>query len=186
MPPITPEESILIQALALAESYVNLGELEVGNDPLISDNIDRVFGPTGKKLTQLGHSVFQGQGTLVSVFYMFLVLPHEWAKHTGSDFKNLDLSKAEAFARAKAKVEPICDGQEKYEENYGALRHFRNALSHGRIYGCEDGLIIEDKKGKKFYRAVYSYEVLGELAQHLYEAIRTHLHMAMSQRPPKA
>ena len=139
---------------------MNLGELEVGNDPLISDNIDRVFGPTGKKLTQLGHSVFQGQGTLVSVFYMFLVLPHEWAKHTGSDFKNLDLSKAEAFARAKAKVEPICAGQEKYEENYGALRHFRNALSHGRIYGCEDGLIKNTTQSLK-YGGAHAVKILA-------------------------
>ena len=182
MPPITPEESILIQALALAESYVKLGELEVSNDPLISDNIDRIFGPTGKQMTQLGHSVFQGQGTLISVFYMFLVLPHEWENKGVGGFGNLDLSQAEAFARANTKPDP------DYEDtNYGALKHFRNALSHGRIYGGEGGkLVIEDEKGKEFYRAVYSYEVLGELAQHLYEAIGTHLNTAMSQRPPKA
>ena len=185
MPPITPEESILIQALALAESYVKLGELEVGNDPLISDNIDRVFGPTGKQLTQLGHSIFKGQGTLVSVFYMFLVLPHEWANKGVGDFGNLDFSesKAEAFAREKAMVE-----KDYEDKNYGALKHFRNALSHGRIYGREDGtLVIEDKNNRnECFRAVYSYKVLGELAQHLSEAITTHLNKAMSQRPPKA
>ncbi len=129
------------------------------------------------------HSVFQGQGVLVSVFYMFLVLPHEWATKGVGNFGNLDLANAEAFAKAKAVVE-----KDYKDQNYGALRHFRNALSHGSIYGREDGtLVIEDKNTKsECYRAVYSYEVLGELAQHLYEAITTHLNKAISQRPPTA
>lgn len=186
MPAVTPEKSILIQALALAECYVKLGELELSKDPLISENIGKIFGPTGEFLNNMELSVFKGQGALVSVFYMFLVLPHEWKINNVSDFGTLNLSqsKSEFFAKMNAIVE-----NDYKDESYGALRHFRNALSHGRIYGREDGkLVIEDRhpNGKELYRAVYSYEVLGELAQHLSEAITTHLNTVMSQRPPKA
>lgn len=178
MPDITPEESILIQSLALAECYVNLGQLEVERNPLISENVDSIFGSTGKTMTKLGHSVFQGQGTLISVFYMFLVLPHEWEKKGKDAFKNLDLAKPKAVAQAKAEVE-----LDYADENYGALRHFRNALAHGRIYGRNDRkLVIEDKRGNERYRAVYSMESLGELADCLYNTIKSHLDSVMLQR----
>lgn len=182
MPNVTPEESILIQSLALAECYMKLGEIEVQNDTLIAENLDRIFGPVGKQMTAMRHSVFQGQGTLVSVFYMFLVLPHEWAWKKIGDFESLDFSKPEAVAKRLAEVE------EDYEDtDYGALRHFRNALAHGRIYGHESGgLVVEDQRNGQKYRAVYSMENLGCVAQSLYETIREHLNSVMKKREAEA
>ena len=184
MPNVTPEESILIQSLALAECYIKLGEMEVQNDTLIAENLNRIFGPVGKQMTEMRHSVFQGQGTLVSVFYMFLVLPHEWAKNGIGDFASLKskFSKPEAVAKKLAVVE------EDYEDtDYGALRHFRNALAHGRIYGHESGgLVVEDQRNCQKYRAVYSMKSLGCIAQSLYETITEHLKSVMKKREAEA
>ena len=62
MPNITPEESFLIQAYALAECYVHLGELEARKDPLIFNNIDRIYGPTGKMMAAQDKLVFSKSG----------------------------------------------------------------------------------------------------------------------------
>jgi hypothetical protein len=62
MPNITPEESFLIQAYALAECYVHLGELEARKDPLIFNNIDRIYGPTGKIMAAQDKLVFSKSG----------------------------------------------------------------------------------------------------------------------------
>jgi hypothetical protein len=55
MPNITPEESFLIQAHALAECYVRIGNLEATKDHLILDNIDRFYGQTGKMIAAPKH-----------------------------------------------------------------------------------------------------------------------------------
>ena len=60
MPDITPEESFLIQAYALVECYVHLGELEIGKDPLIFANIDKIYGQTGKMMAAHEKPVFKG------------------------------------------------------------------------------------------------------------------------------
>lgn len=176
---ITPEESFLIQSLALFECFIKIGELEIREDPLIINNIDRIFHNAGKMMKEKGLHVFKGQGVLVSVFYMFLVLPHEWRNKKIGDFERLDLSGPEHVAEANAEVTIDYENKE-----YGALRHFRNALAHGRINWSADGkLIIEDQnRAGEIYRAEYSIDSLGELAESLNSAIFQYIQSVIGQR----
>jgi hypothetical protein len=181
MPNITPEESFLIQAHALAECYVRLGELEVRKDPLIFNNIDRIYGPTGKIMAADDTLVFQGQGTLISVFYMLLVLPCEWQKNKIGDFDKLDLSCPKNVASVKARVTT-----DTYPNKNQALRHFRNALSHGRIDWSANGeLVIKDSNPhnkEHSYTANYSMMDLGELAQSLSMAVANYIKTVIGGR----
>ena len=182
MPDITPEESFLIQAYALVECYVHLGELEIGKDPLIFANIDKIYGQTGKMMAAHEKPVFKG--TLISVFYMLLVLPYEWAKSGIGEFKKLDLSDPERVANGKAKVTT-----NTYPKKDQALRHFRNALAHGRIGWSTDGaLIINDiyARNGHSYTAEYSMRDLGELAQSLNMAIAKHIETVIKPRKKNA
>ena len=183
MPHITPEESFLIQAHALAECLVKLGELEESKNPIISNNIDQFFGQTGKMVAARGHSVFQGQGTLISVFYMLLVLPFEWEKNGIGDFKKFDLSGPDTVANNKAVVT-----RDTYKKKNQALKHFRNALSHGRIsWTANNELVIKDRDDRNGYEyiATYSMGSLGELAQSLNMAVANYIGSVIKQRPPE-
>jgi hypothetical protein len=169
MPTITPEESFLLQAYALAECYIKLGELEARQDPILSGNKDKILGQIGRAIDTLGHPIFQGQGTLISAFYMLLVLPFEWKKNKVGDFIYLDLSGAEKTANEQAIVKNELD--DTYPKKEIALEHFRNALAHGHV-GWENGnLVVKDTHNGKQYTAQYSTNSLGLLANSLSEAI---------------
>jgi len=84
---INDEESFLIQAHALVECLVKLGKLEANKESFCIDNIDKIYGQAAKLMAEKGRSVFQGQGVLMGVFYMFLVLPLEWKKKNVGDFR---------------------------------------------------------------------------------------------------
>jgi hypothetical protein len=181
VPHLKPEESFLFQAHALAECYVKLGDLEASRDPLIFHDTDRVLGQSGKFMASNGVPIFRGQGTLISVFYMFLVLPFEWKKNKIGDFDKFDLSGSEAVANANAAVRT-----DTYPGNDQALRHFRNALSHGRIGWEVNGeLVVEDRDDRKGYAyiAEYSMDSLGKLAQSLNMAIANYIETVIKQRP---
>ena len=179
MPKITVEESFLVQAHALAECYVKLGELETQKDPIFTENANRIYGESGKIMAYCGHSVFQGQGTLISVFYMLLVLPLEWQNKSVGDFKNLDLSGAERVANQQANVKT-----DNYPEKDIALRHFRNALAHGRVRWDNGNLVVEDvnKRCNHQYIAAYSMDGLGMLAQSLSEAVANYIRDVIQTR----
>lgn len=176
MSQITAEESFLLQAHAFAECCVKLGELEKDADPVF----DKIYGQTAKIMANKKLSVFQGQGMLISVFYMFLVLPFEWKKKNIGNFGDLDLSEAEKIANDQVIVMT-----DTYPKNDDALRHFRNALAHGRL-GWENGnLVVEDCDESRVYRYVaqYSMQGLGLLAQGLNMAIAYYVENVIKGRP---
>jgi len=177
----TPEESFLFQAHALVECYVKLGDLEANRDPLIFHDTDRVLGQSGKFMASNGVPIFRGQGALISVFYMFLVLPFEWKKNCIGDFEKFDLSGSEIVANKNATVRT-----DTYPRKEQALRRFRNALSHGRIgWGANGELVVEDRDDRKGYKyiAEYSMVSLGELAQSLNMAIANYIETVIKKRP---
>ena len=193
---LTPEESFLIQGHALAECLIHLGDLENKKDPLIVDNVDRVFGQTAKMLFGQGHPVFRNQGTLITVLYMFLVLPYEWNKAANTDkaanekgfrdFDKIDLSEAEKVANDRAKVSVEGD---TYPRKDQALRHFRNALSHGRIGLSANGdLVVEDRDDRNGHKYVaeYSMEDVSEFAQSLNMAIAKYIETVIKPRKKNA
>lgn len=71
------------------------------------------------------------------MFYTLLVLPYEWKKNEIGNFNKLDLSGPENVASAKATVKT-----DTYPNTDQALRHFRNALSHGRIDWSANGELV--------------------------------------------
>jgi hypothetical protein len=181
MPAITNEESFLLQAYALAECYIKLGELEAQKDSILSDNKDQILGEIGRQIDTLRLPIFRGQGTLISVFYMLLVLPSEWKKNKVGDFAKLDLSCPENVASVKARVTT-----DTYPNKNQALRHFRNALSHGRIDWSANGeLVIKDSNPhnkEHSYTANYSMMDLGELAQSLSMAVANYIKTVIGGR----
>ena len=158
---ITPEESFLIQSYALVESLGNLQKLEQSNAPWLTDAPNKVFGQVAETVSKQA-SVFGGQGFLVSTFYMLLVLPFEWKKNGIGEFDELDHSKAERVANDLAQVV-----KDTYTGNVNALRHFRNALAHGRVRWNDGNLVIEDEWKEQTYCAEFSMEALGEIAHEL-------------------
>lgn len=169
---VTDEESFLFQSYALAETLFNLSEMQRNQDNQIVNNTDKIFGFAGKDMRKRGLSVFGGQGALLSILYMLLVIPREWNRNDVGDFDKLDLSEAERAANTQANVI-----KDTYPDGNQALKHLRNALAHGRIGWECDQLVVKDKwenksKNKKYeYKAKYSRESVGIIAQQLCNAI---------------
>jgi len=162
MAEVTPEESFLIQSYALAEALVRMRGLEENHDPLFAEIREKIFGQAAKTFAAEGATIFGGQGSLVSIFYMLLVLPLEWKKNSVGEFKELDFSKAEFAANARAVVT-----KDTYPKSGIALKHFRNALAHGRLGWNNGSLVVKDENAGKEYEAEFSMEALGEIAQAL-------------------
>lgn len=173
---ITAEESFLIQSHAFAKCCVKLGELEARKDPMIIKNEDQIFGQTARMASEAGISVFQGQGVLISVPYIFLVLPLEWSRKNIGEFRKLDLTDPENVARAVVEVKIDTYGGGDKEQALKHLKHFRNALAHGRIGWNDGNLVVKDEKGESCkYEAEYSTENLGNLAQSLNLSITNYI-----------
>jgi hypothetical protein len=180
MPAITDEESFLLQAYALAECYIKLGELEAQKDPILSDNKDQILGEIGRQIDTLGLPIFGGQGTLISVFYMLLVLPSEWKKNKVGDFAKLDLSEAEKMANEQAILKN--EGDDTYPQKDIALKHFRNALAHGHVGWEKGNLVVKDTYNGKQYTAQYTTDSLGLLANSLRGAILDYFETVINSR----
>jgi len=76
--------------------------------------------------------------------------------------------------------------KDTYIKKDQALKHFRNALSHGRIGWTKNNeLLIKDRNDHKNeeYTAAYSMESLGELAQSLNKAVAKYITSVIQQRP---
>jgi hypothetical protein len=180
MPAITPEESFLIQAYALAECHAKFSELEAQKNPLLIKNKDQILGTIGRQINTLGLPIFGGQGTLISVFYTLLVLPFEWKKNEVGDFARLDLSGAEKMANEQVILSNEED--DTYPKKDIALTHFRNALAHGHV-GWENGnLVINDTYNGKHYTAQYTTDSLGMLADSLRDAILHYVETVINAR----
>jgi hypothetical protein len=180
MPAITPEESFLLQAYALAEYHAKFSELEAQKNPLLIENKDQILGTIGRQIDTLGLPIFGGQGTLISVFYTLLVLPFEWKKNEVGDFAGLDLSEAEKMANEQVIL--IKPEDDTYPEKCIALKHFRNALAHGRV-GWENGnLVVNDTYNGKHYTAQYTTDSLGLLANSLRAAILHYFNTVINAR----
>lgn len=114
------------------------------------------------------------------MFYTLLVLPYEWKKNEIGNFNKLDLSGPENVASAKATVKT-----DTYPNTDQALRHFRNALSHGRIDWSANGeLVMKDRDARygHSYTANYLMMGLGELAQNLNMAIQNYIQTVIMGR----
>ena len=116
------------------------------------------------------------------MFYTLLVLPYKWKKNEIGNFNKLDLSGPENVASAKAKAMEKTD---TYLNTDKALRHFRNALSHGRIDWSANGeLVMKDRDASygHSYTANYLMMGLGELAQNLNMAIQIYIQTVITGR----
>jgi hypothetical protein len=183
-----PEKSFLIQSHALAECLIKIGRLENTKNPLITENLDQTYGQTGKILRELTLPVFEGYGSLLSVFYTFLLLPLEWKEKKVRDFVHLDYSEPEKVARKFSNIIMYNQDYErshniKYE--YPMLQHFRNSLAHGRM-GLDYGkFIVRDLNPSQkgwVYKADYSFEGIGEVAQSLNIAIMNFINDYIANR----
>ena len=162
---ITFEKSFLIQSHALVECLVRLGEMEVSQNVEFENLKDKIYGQTAKiiKKSHPEVPIFKGQGSLLTVFYLLLVLPHELIGQ-----------------------EKLVNVANSYKPTKPILTHFRNALSHGRIGWNNNRLTISDvmqraKVTSKFY-AEFTMEGLGEIAQELNMAFAMYVETALKKR----
>jgi hypothetical protein len=169
---LTVEESFLFQCHALAECLFKLGQLEIKNDKLFSEESNKIYGQTARIVAESGASVFQGQGVIVSMFAMFLILPYEWKRQNIGEFEKIDFENAETTANKLAVVK-----NDTYPKKDVALRHIRNAFAHGRLGFSGQNLVVSDMDPQKGYQysAEYSMEALGEIVQELNLAIATYI-----------
>tara|TARA_R110000744_G_scaffold216043_1_gene334829 strand:- start:169 stop:723 length:555 start_codon:yes stop_codon:yes gene_type:complete len=179
---ITFEKSFLIQSHALVECLVRLGEMEVSQNVEFENLKDKIYGQTAKiiKKSHPEVPIFKGQGSLLTVFYLLLVLPHELIGQEKL-VKAYDMTKAEEIAAAAS-----LNVANSYKPTKPILTHFRNALSHGRIGWNNNRLTISDvmqraKVTSKFY-AEFTMEGLGEIAQELNMAFAMYVETALKKR----
>lgn len=170
---LSVEESYLVQSLALVECLINLQRLEMADDPDFERIKNKIFGQAASSIKSQNDaaSIFGGQGGLLSVLYLLLVLPHEWGKKQQSGLENIDSEsvKQAAYELAIVKVNTYTL-KNPYQEKEYALTHLRNALAHGRVGWSEGMLEITDidHAGHK-YVAQYSKLKIGYLLQEAFE-----------------
>lgn len=186
--PINEKESFLIQAHALLECIANLGNLEASGDEAFRSLSPKIYGQTANSIRNgnENYSVFQSQGTFLTVFYMLLVLPREWMNRGTNEFASLDFTAAEGIANVNIRV--ITN---TYKESRSPLKHFRDALAHGRIGWQNDCFVFENEipndkgqkdKGQKF-RATLSMDGAGKLAQSLSKMVAEYIKNVIAKRP---
>ena len=180
--PITPQESFLIQSHALVECLVRLGQLEMAGDPRFLDLSSHIYGRTARMILNDDpkRSIFQGQGVLLTVLYLLLVMPKELLGNKEGGIEGYDLSNAEKAARDNAR-----NPQTSYPKGKKTLSHFRNALAHARFCWTDDNYLQIrdfDPKTENTYSAEFSMESLGLIAQELNTAFTSYVESALKRR----
>lgn len=182
---VTEEESFIIQAHALLECLVKLGDLEIAKSPILYNNYESIFGQTAKLLHNHGIVVFKGQGVLLYTFFVMLVLPLEWGRRDSGDLGKLDLSDAVRVAtETRALIRDTYHSIGTEAPTPTALDHFRNALAHGRLGWSNGSLVITDvdRRNGFQYEAQYSMDDLGRIAQSLNLAFANYVEGVLKKR----
>ena len=178
MAELTPKEYFLFQSHALVECLANLGSMEIKKDSDFETLKSKIYGQSAKIIKQSDSNtpIFQGQGVLLAVFYLLLVVPHEMTKK--EELPKYDMKKAEEVAKATMK-----NVENTYLIEKPILAHIRNAMSHARLDWAEGRLSITDVQGKKqkFY-AEFTMEGLGAIAQELNIAFATYVETELKKR----